>query len=73
MPSPFLMIQSRLKIVGSMLTRESFGQYEGKGISYMDLLFIILLFVMLIFVGYAKVQQGVVRTPGAISMTDDEE
>jgi hypothetical protein len=39
----------------------------------MDLLFIILLFVMLIFVGYAKVQQGVVKTPGAISMSDDEE
>jgi hypothetical protein len=39
----------------------------------MDVLFIILLIVMLVFVGYAKLQQGVVRTPGTISMSDDDE
>jgi hypothetical protein len=39
----------------------------------MDVLFIILLVVMLFFVGYAKVQQGVARTPGTISLRDDEE
>lgn len=39
----------------------------------MDILFAILLVIMLVFVGYAKVQQGVVRTPGAISFNEDEE
>jgi len=39
----------------------------------MDFLFIILLFTMLVMVGYAKVQQGVVRTPGTISLHDDED
>lgn len=39
----------------------------------MDLLFIILLVAMLILVGYAKVQQGVAKTPGRISLNDDED
>lgn len=39
----------------------------------MDLFFILVLFAMLILVGYAKVQQGVAKTPGTISLTDDEE
>jgi len=39
----------------------------------MEWFFIILLFVMLIFVGYAKVQQGVAKTPGTISLNDDDD
>jgi len=39
----------------------------------LDVFFIILLVIMLIFVGYAKAQQGVAKTPGAISLNDDED
>lgn len=39
----------------------------------MDIFFVILLIVMLVFVGYAKVQQGVVKTPGRISLNDEED
>ena len=42
----------------------------------MEILFLIILFIMLMFVGYAKTQQGVVRTTGVISLTElneDEE
>jgi hypothetical protein len=42
-------------------------------VTTMDFLFIILLVMMLIMVGYAKVQQGVVKTPGTISLHEDEE
>ncbi len=39
----------------------------------MDFLFIILLFGMLVLVGYAKVQQGVVKTTGKTLFIEDEE
>ncbi len=39
----------------------------------MDVLFVIALVAMLILVGYAKVQQGVVRTTGPDFFVDDED
>jgi len=39
----------------------------------MDILFIIALVAMLILVGYAKVQQGVVRTTGTSLFVEEEE
>lgn len=39
----------------------------------MEIFFMILLAIMLIFVGYAKAQQGVAKTPGSISMNEDED
>ena len=38
-----------------------------------DLFFMLVLFAMLILVGYAKVQQGVAKTPGTISLSDEED
>lgn len=39
----------------------------------MEVFFIVVLFSMLVLVGYAKAQQGVVKTTGGIIFIDDEE
>lgn len=38
----------------------------------MEAFFVVLLFAMLILVGYARVQQGVVKTTGSIWLEDEE-
>jgi len=39
----------------------------------MNFFFLILLVVMLVVFGYAQLQKGVVRTPGQISLREEEE
>jgi hypothetical protein len=39
----------------------------------MDILFLILLVLMLLLFGYAQLQKGVVRTPGKITINEEEE
>jgi len=39
----------------------------------METIFVIVLFGMLVLVGYAKMQQGVAKTPSNISFFEEEE
>lgn len=39
----------------------------------MNFLFLMLLVIMLVVFGYAQLQKGVVKTPGRISMNEEEE
>ena len=39
----------------------------------MNFFFLILLVIMLLVFGYAQLQKGVVRTPGQINMSEEEE
>lgn len=39
----------------------------------MEFFFLILLALMLLIFGYAQLQKGVFRTPGQITMTEEEE
>lgn len=40
---------------------------------FMETFFALILFLMLILVGYAKAQQGVVKTTGGIVFVEDED